>query len=350
VSDAHAVARAIAASGWETLLADLVRTPSHPGIERQEEQVAHLLAAWLRSRGVEATLDPVVPGRPNLLARLSGAGPGRTLLLCGHTDTVPLNAGDPGVGFSAATRDGRLFGRGACDMKGSLAAMAAATAALAQTSALTSGSVVFAAIVDEEMESLGAERLVASGLLADGAIVGEPTGNRLALGHKGLEWLEVSFAGRAAHGGTPERGINAIAAAARFCTLVEDDLLPQLLARTHPELGPPTLNFGTIDGGDQPSTVAAACRLTLDRRTVPGESYEGVVQELTALLRRVESMRPGLTTTVVRMPGGMRTLEHGPTFTAAGHPLAVAVGRSHRPSSPHGPMRRSSPTSHRFRA
>jgi len=325
VSDRDAVARAIDASGWELLLADLVRIPSHPGIERQEERVALRLAEWLRARGLEVTLDPAAPGRPNLLARLAGQAPGRTLVLCGHTDTVPLNATDRGVAYSGETRDGCLWGRGACDMKGALAAMAAAIAALLATRALPAGSVVLAAIVDEEMESLGAERLVATGFTADGAIVGEPTGNRLALGHKGLEWLEIVFEGRAAHGGRPEAGVNAIAAAARFCAIVEDELIPALARRRHPLLGPPTINFGTIRGGDQPSTVAAACRLTLDRRTVPGETYDGVVAELRALLERLLGQRPGLAATIARVPAGMATLEHLPTVVAADHPLAVAV-------------------------
>src|SRR6185503_16084880 len=141
------------------------------------------------------------------------------LLLCGHTDTVPLNAGDEGVGLSAEIRDGKLHGRGSADMKGPIAAMAAALVALRETGALAAGAVTLAAVADEERESLGAERLIASGLRADGAIVGEPTQNRLALGHRGLEWLEIAFRGRAAHGGKPGSGVSAIAAAARFVNL-----------------------------------------------------------------------------------------------------------------------------------
>jgi acetylornithine deacetylase/succinyl-diaminopimelate desuccinylase len=325
VSGPDGLAAAIAASGWERLLAELVRTPSHPGVVRQEERVAALLAAWLRGHGIDAVLDEAAPGRPNVIARVRGRATGPTLVLCGHTDTVPLNVGDPGVGFSGEIREGRLWGRGACDMKGALAAMAAALTGLSSTGALGAGEVVLAAIVDEEMESLGAERLVASGLTADGAIVGEPTGNRLALGHKGLEWIEVTFAGRAAHGGTPEAGINAIAAASRFCCLVEDELRPALARRPHPMLGPPTVNLGTIRGGDQASTVAASCAVTLDRRTVPGESYAEVVAELRPLLARVEAGAPGLTTSIRRVPGGMATLEHLPTFIDDGHPLARSV-------------------------
>jgi len=340
VTGSASVSAALDAAGWERLLVDLVRTPSHRGLDRQEEAVARILAEWLRARGVEADVKEAAPGRPNVIARVQAPSAGRRLVLCGHTDTVPPNAPDPGDSFSGEIRAGHLWGRGAADMKGGIAAMAAAVAALAATQALRAGEVVLAAVVDEEMESLGAEALIAGGLRADGAIVGEPTENRLALGHKGLEWIEVSFQGKAAHGGTPGAGINAIVAAARFAAQVEAELLPALARRAHPRLGPPTLNLGTIAGGDQPSTVAASCAITLDRRTVPGESYPSVVAELTGLLARVEAGMPGLRTSVRRVPGGMATLEHLPTWVEADHPLAAAVARA-RPS---GTGRKEAPT------
>lgn len=317
---------AIAGTGWLELLQALVRTPSHPGLPRQEEAVVAVLASYLETHGIACEVRDVTPGRPNLLAALAGAGPGRHLVLCGHTDTVPLNRSDPGAGFSAEVRDGAVHGRGACDMKGPLAAMAAALVALRATGGLAAGRLTLAAVIDEEMESLGAEALVTHGFAADGAIVGEPTGNRLALGHKGLEWLEIRFTGRAAHGGTPEAGVNAIVAAARFLTLVEERLQPQLRARRHPLLGSPTFNCGTILGGDQPSTVAATCTLHVDRRSVPGETYEGMLAEIRELLDEVGRAMPGLRTVVGRMPGGMATLEHRSTVLAAEHPLARALG------------------------
>ncbi len=146
--------------------------------------------------------------------QLEGRNPGPHLVLCGHTDTVPLNQGNPGHGFSGSIDDGRLFGRGTTDMKGALAAMAAALVALSRPGLPVSGRVTLAAVIDEEIESLGAEHLIESGFTADGAIVGEPTQNQICIGHKGLEWLEIVFSGKAAHGGTPTAGINAIDAAA----------------------------------------------------------------------------------------------------------------------------------------
>lgn len=312
------------------LAARLVRLPSHPGVPRQEEAVARELAGYLHGHGIAAERVEVLPGRPNLIATVAAGRPGRRLLLCGHTDTVPLNAGGPGVGFAAEVRDGLLHGRGAVDMKGALAAMAAVLVALHRAGALTAGEVTLAAVVDEEMAGLGVEHLIAAGVAADGAIVGEPTANRPCLGHKGLEWLEVELRGRAAHGGTPERGVNAIAAAGRFVALVESELAPRLAARSHPLLGPPTINFGTVRGGDQPSTVAASCTLALDRRLVPGESYQSVVGELEELLGRVAAAMPGLTTAVRRLEGGAAELERRPFATAADHPLARAVAAACR--------------------
>ena len=325
----------IGRTGWDALLRDLVMTPSHRGVERQEEATVRVLDRYLRLHGLVPEIVEVVPGRPNLLCTVAGPKPGRTLVLCGHTDTVPLNDGRPGVGFSAEVRDGCLLGRGSVDMKGALAAMAATLAALERTEALESGAVTLAAVVDEEMESLGAEHVVASGLRADGAIVGEPTSNRLALGHKGLEWIEIAFDGKAAHGGTPRAGINAIDAAARFATLVRETLQPELAARAHPLLGPPTINLGTIHGGDQPSTVAARCVLAVDRRSVPGETYGTIVAELRELLDAVESAMPGLRSSIGRMPGGMATLEHLPTVLSETHPLAVAAASACREQRGH---------------
>ncbi|MBI5210469.1 MAG: M20 family metallopeptidase [Elusimicrobia bacterium] len=307
------------------LLEELVRIPSHTGLERQEERVVEALEAFLAARDLPTRRVEAAPGRPNLLCEVRGAHAGRHLLLCGHTDTVPLNEGDPGDGFSARIVEGRMFGRGTADMKGGLAAMAGAMAALKRTGVLEKGTVTLAAVVDEEMQSLGAESLVQSNLGADGAIVGEPTSNVLCLGHKGLEWLEIEFAGRAAHGGTPEAGLSAISAAARFVRLIETEYVPKLKERSHALLGPATINIGTVHGGDQPSTVAAACRLTADRRLLPGESYASICQELDRFLARIEEQMPGLRTRIRRVPGGMSTLEHFALITEPEHPLSKAV-------------------------
>jgi acetylornithine deacetylase/succinyl-diaminopimelate desuccinylase len=306
------------------LLRDLVRAPSHPGVARQEEAAARVLDAFLRRRGVASRLVEVREGRPNVLATVEGRRPGRHLLLCGHLDTVPPNEGSPVDFFSASIADGRMSGRGTVDMKGALAAMAGALVEVQAGGGLPSGKLTLAAVIDEEMESLGAEHLIQSGFQADGAVVGEPTGNRVAVGHKGLEWLEAAFFGRAAHGSTPEAGISAIAAAAHFAWLVESELVPGYADRRDPVLGLPAINLGTIRGGQQPSMVAAECRVQLDRRWVATETIDVVFGELEALLAKVRSSRPGLETELKRMPGGMATMLHGPLVIDRDHALVKA--------------------------
>lgn len=313
--------RAVKDSDPMPLLQELVRTPSHPGTERQEEATASVLARFLQSRSIQVNLHEVRPGRPNLVARLPGLGTGRSLMLCGHTDTVPPDAVAKIDPFGAEIRDGRLYGRGSCDMKGALASMASALGALATSGAKQAGDLILAAVIDEEMESLGAQALIQSDHRADGCVVGEPTENRVAIGHRGVVWLEVGFTGRAAHGGTPDRGTNAIAAASRFIRLVEEDLRPALARRSHDLLGPPSINVGVIRGGDQPNIVAASCRVRLDRRWLPGETVESVLSEIDSLLGRVRSEIPDLKTEVHRLSADKEVMIRSPFETPAGDPL-----------------------------
>lgn len=312
------------------LLRDLVQTPSHPGVPRQEERVVHILADYLQQYRINFSIQEVRPGRPNLLAAVCGQQPGPRLLLCGHTDTVPPNKAATASLFTAEIRAGRMHGRGTVDMKGALAAMAAALAACQQCEMPPRGELMLAAVIDEEMESLGAEALIHSGIRAEGAIIGEPTGNRIAVGHKGLEWLEIEFIGKTTHGGTPEKGCNAISAAARFIRRMEEELAPKLRSRRHEIIGAPTINTGTIHGGDQPSTVAGRCVLQLDRRWVPAESVELVFSELEEILAAVRSAMPGLTTALRRVPGGMATMVHGPLEIDAQHPLVLSAQEAYR--------------------
>ncbi len=307
------------------LLQTLVRAPSHPPVPRQEEATVRALEAYLLSHGIPSRLVEISEGRPNLMAAIEGRAPGRHLLFCGHTDTVPPNAGSSADFFSARIENGRMFGRGTVDMKGALAAMAGALVEIHESGGLDAGRVTLAAVIDEELESLGAERLITSGFKADGAIIGEASGNRVVIGHKGLEWLEARFFGKAVHGSVREEGIDAIAAAAHFVTLVESELIPRFERNPDPILGPSAINIGTIHGGQQPSIVAAECRVQVDRRWVTTETVEQVFAGLEELLDKVRAARPGLRTELVRMPEGMATMLHGPLVIAREHPLVQAA-------------------------
>jgi len=310
------------------LLIQLIKARSYPGIPGQEAATVAELRTFLEEHHIRTTVTEVKDGRPNLLAAVDSGRPGRHLVFCGHTDTVPPNAGSTVDLFAAGVKEGVLYGRGTVDMKGALAAMAGALVDLTEKKPLAAGKVTLAAVIDEELESLGAEALIQAGFRADAAVVGEPTSNKIAIGHKGLEWLTVEFTGRAAHGGTPEAGINAISAAAYFVRLVEEELGPELKKRRDPILGPPVINMGTIFGGDQPSTVAAHCAIKLDRRWVTTETIEQVFSDLEGLLAKVRAKLPGLKTSLSRVPGGMATMIHGPFTTDPGHPIVKAAQKA----------------------
>src|SRR5262245_15920630 len=210
-----------------------------------EAAIGDALAAAMRRAGLDVTVQPVTPGRPNVIGVLEGRAKGRTLMFCGHTDTVGVaGMADP---FTPVERDGRLYGRGSQDMKGGVAAMVAAAAALA-AKPLPAGRLVVACVVDEEHSSIGAEALAAS-WSADGAVVTEPTDLAIAVGHKGFEWIAIDVRGKAAHGSRPADGEDAILRLGRVLTRLEA-LDAELQARPpHPLLGTASLHASIVSGG-----------------------------------------------------------------------------------------------------
>jgi acetylornithine deacetylase/succinyl-diaminopimelate desuccinylase-like protein len=250
-----------------------------------EQRVADFLAATAARSGLEVELEEVLPGRPNLLARLTPGGKvRRRILLAPHLDTV---GGDsPGI-FRPRESRGRLHGRGACDTKGSVAAMLTAVIELAKSPRRPAQTeIVFGGLVDEENGQRGSRALVAKGFTADLAIVGEPTGLQVVTAHKGDLWLQLETRGKAAHGSRPELGRNAVHEMARIVDLFETTYASTLRKRRHPLLGSPTVSVGTIAGGSQPNIVPDRCHISIDRRTLPGETESGVRREIKALLRQ----------------------------------------------------------------
>lgn len=284
----------------EKLLAGLIALPSvnpafapanetsarqtRPGGARfGEKNVADFLVAVAARSGLEVELQNVLPGRPNVIARLLPAHKIRqTILLAPHLDTV--NAAE--AQFIPRRKNGRLHGRGACDTKGSVAAMLMALCELAAAkSRPRETEVVFAGLIDEEHAQAGSRALADSGFQADLAIVGEPTRLQVVTAHKGSLWLELATRGRAAHGAAPHLGKNAVHEMARIVDVLETDYAAQLRRRKHPLLGAGTVNVGVICGGTQPNIVPDGCAIEIDRRTLPGETEAGVRRELAALLR-----------------------------------------------------------------
>lgn len=266
-------------------LADLIRIDSvNPSLVpggAGEGRIAGHVAEAGRRLGLGVTVLEGTAGRPSLVGRLPGAGGGRSLMLNAHLDTVGVE-GMPEP-FVPVIRDGKMFGRGAYDMKGSLAACLAAVKALVDARAPLAGELVLAAVADEEYASLGTAE-VARHAPVDAAIVTEPTELGLCLAHKGFVWLEVETEGRAAHGSRYFEGIDANLRMGRFLGRLEG-LEQALRARApHPLVGPPSLHAPLIQGGSELSTYAARCRLQIERRTVPGETEAGVLAEITGLL------------------------------------------------------------------
>jgi acetylornithine deacetylase/succinyl-diaminopimelate desuccinylase len=307
------------------LTEELIRIESHIDAAGRETAVGRFLADWFGDRGIETELQAVGGGAPNLIARIRG-GDGPSLMLNGHLDTVA--AGGMEDAFEPRVEDGVLWGRGACDMKGAIAAMAIALAqihteqARERSSASLGGDLFFAGTVDEESGSLGAKALIDGGIRADYAVVGEPSNLRVTVAHKGSCFVRVSLAGRGAHGSCPDQGVNAASYAARIITAIEDELRPRLAERSYPLLGPSTVSIGRVCGGTQPNIVAERCEIEIDRRYLPGEAYP--VPEVRDLIASICDGVEGLSYEVDEMPMSA-VVRHGPLGTSAESKLALAA-------------------------
>ncbi len=313
------------------LVSEMIKIPSYSFMENQEKEIAYYIKGYFDREGIPCDVTEIEPGRYNVTAVLRGSGKGRSLMLSGHLDTVP--AYDMEQAFSGEIRDGRVFGRGACDMKGPLAAMMAAMSAIKRSGKALSGDLYFTGVADEEEMGKGVAYLIAHGPHADGVIVGEPTSLHIAPGHKGLEWIEVSFAGKKVHGGRQKEGINAIEMAARFIREIYEGYTPVLESRAYPVLGPPTINVGTICGGDQPSTVADHCTLKLDRRMVPTETIEQVYRELAEIAEKLHRQDVRFSCTIRDVFEGNQLLPHIPFVTEETDPLMQTVKEVYRACS-----------------
>jgi acetylornithine deacetylase len=258
-----------------------------------EAEIARTCAEWLESWGLEARLHEIEAGRFNVTATLAGSGP--TLLLNGHLDTVGVDGMtvDP---FGGSLQEGRILGRGSCDMKGGVAALLAAAAKLAADGPRP--NLIVALTADEEHASVGMSALVRSGVRADLAVVCEPTSLAVTPAHKGFVWVKASFAGRAAHGSRPEIGVDAIRHAAHFVAALDEHVEEVRHRPVHALLGHGSLHTGTIRGGTAESVYPDHCELLLERRTLPGETPEEVLEEIGRVLEQVRAREPELSATL----------------------------------------------------
>jgi acetylornithine deacetylase len=256
------------------------------GPEIYEHQVTDYLEDFFRRLGVAYERQTVAPRRDNIVARGDVPGARRTLLLEAHQDTVPTDhmTIDP---FGAVVDNGRLYGRGACDIKGGLAAMLTAFARLVREKPSGAMNVTMACTVDEEHTFLGVQELVRRGVRADLAVVAEPTQLQIVNAHKGAVRWDIQTTGQACHSSVPERGVNAIYRMGQLLHAIEQIAQELRQAPPHPVLGPPTLSVGRIEGGTSVNTVPDRCRIEVDRRLMPGEDSATALAQFTTQLARV---------------------------------------------------------------
>jgi acetylornithine deacetylase/succinyl-diaminopimelate desuccinylase-like protein len=276
------------------LLRDLVAIPSvnpagQPGTDQTGEQaMADYVAAFLRNLGADVRLDEIAPGRPNVVAEFRpDSRPARAhFAFAPHLDTVSV-AGMTIAPFDPVVRDGQLFGRGASDTKGPMAAALWALHDWAHSAARAQSDIAwtFLGLMDEEAGQEGSRAVAASGFRSDLTLVLEPTSLGVVTAHKGVLWMEVETSGVACHGSAPQNGRNAIYAMRRVLEIIETRLIPELAQHAHPALGPTTVNVGTIRGGSKINIVPDACRIEVDCRLVPGVETDHVRQRLEAVLR-----------------------------------------------------------------
>jgi len=276
------------------LLQDLVAIPSvnpqgNPGTEQTGEQaMGEYVADFLRALGAEVALDPVEPGRPNVVASFTPDKPAAHVAFAPHLDTVSV-AGMTIAPFDPVIRDGKLFGRGSTDTKGPMAAALWAVREWAQSSGRGKSRIrwTFLALMGEEAGNDGAHALAKGGFSSDLTLVLEPTQLGVVTAHKGALWLEVDTTGVACHGATPDKGRNAIYAMRRVLEIIEGKIIPDLSRHPHAKLGSPTLNVGTISGGSKINIVPDRCHIEIDCRIVPGIDAEKFRFQLESDLRAV---------------------------------------------------------------
>lgn len=274
----------------ERTLCELIELPSiNPSLKCDDQTLTgeEKIAAYLESRaaqvGISSKRMKVLSGRDNLLLSIRPRGKVKSrIILAPHMDVVPA----PKTSFKPKRKKGRIYGRGACDTKGSMTAFFHAFLKIAQNGAIPQNTeILFIGLVDEEFSQAGSRKLSQKGPRANLAIAGEPTSLKVVSAHKGNLWIRLKTTGKAAHGSTPQYGVNAIEKMTPVVRLISRAYQDFLKRKTHPLLGHPTVNIGKIQGGIQPNVVPETCEIDIDRRTLPGETDLMVEAEIKKLLR-----------------------------------------------------------------
>jgi len=311
-----------------SLLKDMVSINSvNPNIERGtgEIELSNFIADYLEKIGLEVHTQDVIDGRFNVIGILKGSGSGRSLMFNGHTDTVGVRnmTIDP---FKPFIEDDKLHGRGACDMKGSIAAMMIALKTLAESDVELKGDVLLSTVVGEEYDNVGTRKLVSEysfTKLPDAVIVGEPTSLQLAIKHKGFANIEIETEGKAAHGSVPEKGIDAIEKMAKIIVKL-GGMKKACSAKINDLLGTPKMHLSTIEGGREWSVVPDHCLLRLEIRTIPEYTSNNAMADIRNIIEELSSEDPDLKANVNLFLAGE------PLDTSPDEPIVDAIQQAFR--------------------
>lgn len=274
-----------------------INTENPPG---REVEAASFLAETMADFGIKSFVDRLDGPRANAICILEGKGDGPTILFNSHLDTVPVGVKERWSvePLSGCIKDGRLYGRGAADAKGSVASMAAALSVLSELRDELKGRIIFAAVADEEVAGIGTKALLSKYKNIDFAIVGEPTELKVCTAQKGRMEFLIKVLGKSSHASMPNLGINAITAAAELCLALEKHSIELSKSVKHPLLGFATLAVTMINGGLKPNIIPDECRITLDRRIIPNEDIEDIKSSLQAIASSIESLRHGVSISI----------------------------------------------------
>ena len=244
---------------------NLIAIEGHKDVEDRESKVANYIKKLMENENISVETKEIEKNRSNVYSKIEGTNSTIHLMLCGHIDTIPgftMNY-EP---FKPFIKDGKIYGRGSADMKGGIAAMLAAMVAVKRQGLKLDKTVMFAGVIDEEERSKGTEQMIRDKVNSKYVVIGEPTSLRVSIAHKGMEWIEVEFKGKATHGSRPKEGKNAIYMASEFCHYIYEELEPKISKKEFDLLGSGTINVGHILGGDDPNIVPDTCSVQIDRR------------------------------------------------------------------------------------
>ncbi len=276
-----------------SMLKELVKINSVNPFEGKgngEAEISEFIRGRLQSYGAQTRLQKVKGRRTNVIGTVKGAGGGKSLMLNGHMDTVGVTEETKNPFGAVVDSKGLLHGRGACDMKGSIASMLGAIKALSDSGSELKGDLIFTGVIDEEYLSAGTNAIIKE-YTSDAAIVGEPTSLGIAIAHKGYAWVGVDIHGRASHGSVPEKGVDAIVKASKLVERLSA-LQKSYKSISHPLLGNPKMHMSTITGGTEWSVVPETCSIRLERRTLPAESKNVAVKEVKKVVDELSAGDP----------------------------------------------------------